>query len=217
MAKKLQIVNACRLTGEVMSVEDDRFTLKTVDKSQDGREFPEEHTVLMDDTSEIVKDDRVTVLGEIDGLAVRAKKVELTDDPKDVNLAKVVGPTHWRARHFERNPVTGQAPFTNLLLRLDDGDEEGNNRRFMRAVCFQDLAHKVRDLARGSIVKAIGRMRHRGYTDNRTGEEAVALEIIADPNYTAVLKKARVVDPFEADAPDPEIPPAAEFESDIPF
>jgi hypothetical protein len=190
--------NGVRLIGTVQTVVENRALIETVNVSSDGKEYAELHVVEGDFAK--LEGKKVNVIGQLSTVdteegrretivqaqvVTKAKKGEI-----DQNIAKFVGNA---ARGFQYFPRTadGKMAFGNLLLV--NGPQE--TPQFVQTKAFGHLANSLnRGATRGSTVQVVGPIRYREYEQD--GEARTALEIVAQPDLTKVLKVAKVEDPF---------------------
>jgi hypothetical protein len=190
--------NGVRLIGTVKTVVENKALIETVNVGSDGQEYSEIHVVEGDFSK--FEGKRVNIIGRLatvdteDGrretiiqaqVITKAKKGE-----PDQNIAKFVGNA---ARSFQYFPRTadGKMAFGNLLLVNGPEDKP----QFVATKAFGHLANSLnRGAVRGSKVQVVGPIRYREYEQD--GESRTALEIVAQPDLTKVLKVAKVEDPF---------------------
>lgn len=213
MMKQINVVKMC---GDVLEVSEDVMKLKTIERTFNGNEYEEIHTVYCDNHGQ-KKGDRVKFFGSLKTIKsnlgpqtiIDADKTTLakaTKKEKSCNVAKIVGKAPQTFQFFPR--AEGKMAFGNLLLLTG---EETDGAQFHRGVFFGQIAHYFSRMCnRNSIVQMIGRIRNREYVDN-DGESRTMLEVIVDPDQTKVLKRGKVVDEF-ADYNAKDLDPAAKPE-----
>ncbi len=191
--------NGVRLIGDVQTVVANRALVKTSNVASDGTEYSELHVVEGDFGK--FEGKKVNIIGKLATVDVedegrretiiqaqvvaKAKKGEM-----DQNIAKFVGNA---ARGFQYFPRTadGKMAFGNLLLVNGPQDSP----QFVQTKAFGHLANSLnRGAVRGSTVQVVGPIRYREYEQD--GEARTALEIVAQPDLTKVLKVAKIEDPF---------------------
>lgn len=111
-------------------------------------------------------------------------------DAEDKNLARATGLAYRSTEFYGRTETS--AAFANLLVLV-------GKDMIIRGVAFQNLAHRLdRTCKRGAELQLQGRIRHRLYESK--GVEGVMVEVVADPDWTKVIKEAVMVDEFADEA-----------------
>lgn len=188
-------MNKLILAGEIVE-KGDVIMMTTTEFSSDGREFTEDHEIHFakkKDSASIKAGDKIRVMGHLKRNDDNITIIEILSPPEkhedddDLNVARIVGKAH---RTFEFYPrAEGRVALGNLLVTVEN--------TIYRGVAFGHLAHTLhRNCSKGSDVQLEGRLRTREYED-RDGDMQSMLEIVADPDFTKVLKKAAIVDRFE--------------------
>jgi hypothetical protein len=190
-------MNKVILCGSITSVAKGTVTMETTEPSGTGDVYTEVHNItckpgIMKDVKTGKKFKMVGSLGRNDENRTQLQAdsfKKLDKSQPDANMARLTGIAH---RSFEFYPrAEGRMAFGNLLVSVDD--------IIFRGVAFGHTAHMLhRGCKRGSTVQLEGRVRAREYQDNQ-GDDQIMIEVVADPDYTKVLKKAVIVDDRFAD------------------
>jgi len=185
-------MNKLILAGELIQKNDEVILMSTTETSSDGREFTEEHEVHVDKKVMFKVGDRIRVMGRLerseDNITIikAIDKITKHEGEDDMNAARITGKAHRTFEFYPRD--AGRAALGNILVTVDN--------TIFRGVAFGHLAHTLhRGCTKGSEVQLEGRLRTREYQD-REGDMQSMLEIVADPDFTRVIKRAAIVDRF---------------------
>jgi hypothetical protein len=186
--------NKLILAGDVVGTDGDKLYMATTDVGSDGREFTQDHEIVCKkkDLKDLKAGDRVKVFGKLgrsdeNRTVIISTQIEPYTDSHDLNVARLVGIAHRTFEFFPR--IEGSGAFGNLLVTVDGVIYSGT--------AFGHTANMLsRNCTKGSTVKLQGRIDNREWPD-RNGEVQSRTRIIADPDYTKVLEKAKMVDPLD--------------------
>ena len=183
MAKMLNIV---KLRGEVEEVKDGFLTLSLRPKNPRGGHYHNLIPSIAVDHLPKAKlkglaGKRVEMVGQVENVTgddtpfrsvfrPLTDHFEVTDDPTDLNVAKMVGET---PKDIDYRPRQGlKKAFANAMLLI--------GKTFVNGVAFQALGAKLdRECPRGSILQLGGRLNWREWEDEELGWQET-LEVVAD-------------------------------------
>jgi len=188
--------NGIKLVGDCMAITANGLKLKTVNVTTRG-EFEELHQITVKQAKKLAikVGDKIEVLGCLDVKETpEGKRTFLTADPANVaksddeyiNVARLIGKTAVAIRYWGTSQ-DGRRPMANMLVAV--------KQKLYRGVLFDALATTFsRNCKRQSTVQVQGSLRHREYVDR--GVQGKMLEIVCDPDYTAIIESAETNDPF---------------------
>lgn len=189
------------IIGDVMSINGPEVTVRTVNELSDGREFTDDHPVLVSDEkilSKIKIGKKLGFAGIIRRIGNRTKlilnpsrySVKQTDlKDRYVNTAGIAG-------HVVFKQFFGSDPDKRDMLTLGIGEPNATGTALYCSI-WRDMALHWNTLLTGceAIVQAVGYMRSREMTGARAGDSMY--ELICNREKSKILQKSPIKTGFE--------------------